>query len=66
LTDLSGYRIYYGSESRNYSDQVEINDATASSHTLSLSSGDYFVAMTALDRDGNESAYSNEVVKTSP
>ena len=66
LTDLAGYRIYYGTVSRTYSDMVEVTDPQTTSHTLDLTSGDYYVAMTALDLEGNESAYSNEVLKTSP
>ena len=64
LTDLAGYRIYYGDERRNYSGMVDLTNASATSHTLTLASGDYFVAMTAYDAEGNESAYSNEVLKT--
>ena len=36
----------------------------ATSFNVTLPSGDYFVAMTARDGDDNESAYSNEVLKT--
>jgi hypothetical protein len=64
LTDLAGYRIYFGTSSRNYSDRVDLLDPGATAHTLTLASGDYYVAMTALDAEGNESGYSNEVVKT--
>lgn len=64
LTDLDRYRIYYGVSSRSYDQSVEVTSAGASSHSLTLPSGDYFFAMTAVDADGNESAYSNEVVKT--
>ena len=64
LTDLSAYRIYYGDTSRTYAQVVEVGNPAATSHTLTLASGDYYVAMTAVDVDGNESAYSNEVVKT--
>ena len=64
LTDLAGYRIYYGSGSRDYSDMIDVTNASAVTETLDLVSGDYYVAMTALDQDGNESAYSNEVLKT--
>jgi hypothetical protein len=66
LTDLAGYRIYYGTASRSYTGMIELTDPGDSGHTLSLASGDYYVAMTALDREGNESAYSNEVLKTAP
>jgi hypothetical protein len=65
LTDLAGYRIYYGIDSRDYGDMVELIDPAATGHTLTLVSGDYYLAMTALDLEGNESAYSNEVLKTS-
>lgn len=64
LTDLAGYRIYYGTSSRSYSDMVDLANPAATAHTLTLASGDYYVAMTALDGEGNESAYSNEVIKT--
>jgi len=64
LTDLAGYKIYYGDQSRNYLGSVPVNDATATSFDVTLASGEYFVAMTARDADGNESAYSNEVLKT--
>ena len=54
LIDLAGYRIYFGDSSRAYSDMVELSDAAATNHILTLASGDYFVAMTALDAEGNE------------
>jgi hypothetical protein len=31
---------------------------------MALPTGEYFFAMTAVDGEGNESAYSNEVIKT--
>lgn len=66
LTDLAGFRIYYGTASRAYTDMVEVTSPSATSHTLNLPSGDYHVAMTAMDAEGNESAYSNEVLKSTP
>ena len=63
LTDLAGYRIYYGDSSRDYSDMADVVDPVVTTHSITLISGSYYVAMTALDADGNESAYSNEVVK---
>lgn len=62
-TDLSGYRIYYGSFSRSYSEDVTVSGASTTQWDLSLPSGEYFIAMTAFDSDGNESSYSNEVVR---
>ncbi|MEQ8859922.1 MAG: hypothetical protein RIC56_14865 [Pseudomonadales bacterium] len=63
LNDLAGYRIYYGTGSRDYSDQVAINSGGVTSQDVVLATGSYYFAMTAMDVDGNESGYSNEVVK---
>ncbi len=63
LTDLTAYRIYYGAGSRSYDDVLDLPDPAATSYTVDLVSGTYYVAMTAIDGDGNESAYSNEVIK---
>lgn len=64
LTDLAGYRVYYGLTSGNYTDSLSIDSSDATSHSMTLSSGSYYFAMTAVDADGNESGYSNEVVKS--
>ena len=66
LTDLVGYRIYYGNQSRSYSETIEITDPTTTAHAFSAVTGDYYLAMTAVDQDDNESAYSNEILKTAP
>jgi hypothetical protein len=66
LTDLAGYRIYYGPGSRDYDGMLEVNDPTATSHSFTATSGDWYITMTALDRDGNESAFSNEIVRAAP
>ena len=60
-TDLAGYRIHYGTSSRNY--QVHFNAGLNTTHTFSnLQAGEiYYFAVTAYDRAGNESSYSNEV-----
>ena len=63
LNDLAGYRIYYGQFSRSYTDEVSVADELSTQHEIELPSGSYYFAMTALDGQGNESAYSNEVVK---
>ena len=64
LTDLAGYRIYYGERSRDYSGQEAVNDPDITSISISAPAGSYYVAMTAIDTQGNESGYSNEVLKT--
>jgi hypothetical protein len=64
LDDLQQYRIYVGSSPQSYDQQIEVTDPRANSQFVALERGEYHVAMTAVDRDGNESGYSNEVVKT--
>jgi hypothetical protein len=63
LTSLAGYRIYYGTESRSYTEVVAVASPAATSYSVVLPSGTYYFAMTAIDAAGNESSYSNEVVK---
>lgn len=64
LTDLGGYNIYYGMTPGDYSDQVNVANPGATDFSVTLASGEYYIAMTALDIDGNESALSNEVLKS--
>jgi hypothetical protein len=64
LGDLLEYRIYVGVHSGTYQEIVNVPDPAATSHFLSASPGDYYLAVTAVDIDGNESAFSNEVLKT--
>lgn len=66
LDDLAGYRIYVGERSRTYDQTTDLPNPTATNAQITLPSGDYHVAMTALDREGNESAYSNEVLRSVP
>lgn len=66
LVDLASYRIYYGLESGAYEHSIDVSQASASSHSLNLPSGDYYFAMTAVDTSGNESRYSNEVTRRIP
>ena len=65
LTDLAGYKIYYGTSSGNYTEVVDTNDSLSTEYTLgNLAPGTYYFAATAYDTFGNESDYSNEVSKT--
>jgi fibronectin type 3 domain-containing protein len=64
LSDIGGYRVYYGSSSSQYQFSVDINDATATSFVVTnLPLGTYYVVLTTIDVNGLESSYSNEVVK---
>lgn len=62
LMDLSGYRFYWGARSGSYDGSARINSANWTQYQPShLPPGEYYVAVTALDADGNESDYSNEI-----
>ena len=62
--DLDGYKIYYGTAPGNYAPPIDVGNTTQ--HTLTgLTDGvTYYLAATAYDLDGNESAYSAELVHT--
>src|SRR5262249_32768130 len=64
LTNLAGYKVYWGPSSRNYTQNASVNGASATSFTASLTPGTWFFATTAFDSTGAESAKSNEVSKT--
>ncbi|OQX96346.1 hypothetical protein B6I21_01255, partial [candidate division KSB1 bacterium 4572_119] len=60
-TDLSGYKIRYGTSPGSYSQIVDVGDTT--NHTITgLATGfEYFFVITAYDTAGNESNFSDEV-----
>jgi hypothetical protein len=64
LTNLSGYKIYYGTASKSYAQTVSVSGASTTSWTLPLSPGTYYFALTAVDSTGAESAKTEEVSKT--
>ncbi|MFQ5823053.1 MAG: FlgD immunoglobulin-like domain containing protein [bacterium] len=63
-SDLSGYKIYHGTESRNYSQVIDVGNVT--SYTVNnLENGKtYYFAVTAYDFSQNESGFSEEVSAT--
>ena len=66
VSDVAGYKAYYGTSSRNYQSHVDAGTFT-SVEIDGLSAGiTYYFAVTAYDNSGNESAYSQEVQATIP
>ena len=65
LTDLAGYKVYYGTSPGTYDSIIDAEDVTTYTIT-DLSAATYYFAVTAYDEIGNESGYSNEVSKTTP
>ena len=65
LSDIKGYRIYYGAEEGEYIRGADIKDGSAESVTITdVPVGEYYVVMTTLDSNGVESDYSGAVMKT--
>ncbi len=65
LTDLSGYKIYYGTSSRNYSNEIRIDNASVTTYLVeNLTPDTYFFAATAFNTAGVESRFSGETIKT--
>lgn len=65
LSDLSGYRVYYGTASGFYTDSVTINNPGTLSTTISnLPADTYYVVVRAFNSMNTESQASVEVSKT--
>ena len=67
LTDLAGYRVYWGATSGNYPNSVSVPNAGVTTYMVEqLTPAAYYFVVTALDASGNESAHSNVATKTVP
>ncbi len=63
---LSGYKIYYGTASKSYSQTVSVSGASTLQRTITLTPGTWYFALAAVDAQGAESAKSSEVSKVIP
>ena len=64
-SEISGYRIYYGTSKGQYPNSIDIDDGSATGYTFTnLTEGSYFFVVTTYDTDGRESKFSTEVVAT--
>jgi PKD repeat protein len=63
LTGLSGYKVYYGTASGNYTQTINVGNVTAYIAANLTDGLTYYFTVTASDTLGNESGYSNEVSK---
>jgi Fibronectin type III domain len=65
LTDLTGYRIYYGSSPEDLSQTVQISSVGLQTYVIdNLEPGTWYFAVMALAANGGESALSDIVTKT--
>lgn len=61
LSDLAGYEIGFGTESRRYTATETVSDPTATELTINnLAAGIYYFAIRVRDEEGLLSQYSNE------
>jgi hypothetical protein len=67
LTNLAGYRVYWGRASGNYTQSVTLNNPGLATYVVEpLSSGSWYFATRAINSAGVESSLSNEATKTIP
>jgi hypothetical protein len=60
LTNLSGYRVYWGTASGSYPNSVTLNNGGLASYVVTdLAPGTYYFVVTARNSAGVESAFSN-------
>jgi fibronectin type 3 domain-containing protein len=65
MSEIAGYRVYYGKSQGDYTRQVDIKKSSVMSATLSnLVAGIYYLVVTTIDDAGRESAFSQEIIMT--
>ena len=64
LTDLAGYKIYYGTAPGNYTQNIDVGNVTTYTFTNLTGGLTYYFVATAYNTARIESSYSNEVSKT--
>jgi len=64
LTDLAGFKIYYGTSPGNYTSSINVGNVTSYTVTDLPMGVTLYFALTAYDSFGYESVHSGEVVKT--
>jgi hypothetical protein len=62
LSEIAGYKIYYGTTQGQYPHSLTINDGTATGYTFnSFATATYYFVLTTIDTEGRESQYSPEI-----
>jgi hypothetical protein len=65
LTDLAGFKIYYGTASGKYTHTITVRNPGLATYVVSdLAAGTYYFSVTAYGSDGTESPHSSEVAAT--
>lgn len=65
LTDLAGYKIFYGTSSGNYDHEIRLDNPGMTTHVVdNLVPGTYFFAAKSFNAKGVDGSYSSENVRT--
>lgn len=65
MSEIGGYKVYIGTTDNNLEQVVDLADSSISDYVVEdLDTGDYYFAVTTYDTEGNESSYSNVVMKS--
>jgi len=64
--DVAGYKVYYGTSSRNYAYNVNVGKSTSCSLSGLAEGKKYYFAATAYNSSNAESSYSSEISHTIP
>ncbi len=62
LPGLAGFLIYFGTSSQQYENVIDAGNART--YAVTLAPGTYYFTITAYDASGNETEFSDEIVKT--
>ena len=64
--EVAGYRIYYGTQSQDYTNCIDVGNVTNATITGLAAGTTYYFAATTYYASGDESDYSNETIFTVP
>ena len=59
--DIAGYKVYHRTAPRTYGPGIDVGNATSFQITGLIRGQKYYISVTAYDRAGKESNFSNEV-----
>ncbi len=65
-TNVIGYNVYYGTSSRNYTNEISLGNTTGTTISDLVGGVTYYFAATAFDSAGSESDFSNEILYNHP
>ncbi len=64
LSEISGYRLYYGPSATVTPDYIDIQDGSTMQYTIILPTGNYFFRISAIDASGAEGLLSAAIQKS--